>query len=105
MKELKLIFFTFSAILILLPSAVSFSHIFSDHSHKLCDNYAEHHYHEKSIDCELHHFQKNPVLELKFPEYNFDFIEYQEKLTYDYYDFLNDFEPLPFDLRGPPSIA
>lgn len=105
MKVIKNIFFVFTAVLILLPSAVSFAHLFSEHSHKLCDNYAEHHYHTESIDCELHHFQKNPALEIDFPEYEVVLVVLQEKLTFDYYQFLNDYEALAFDLRGPPAFA
>ena len=105
MKALKNIILLFGAVLILLPSAVSFSHIFLGHSHKLCDNYAEHHYHAKSVDCDLFHFQKNPALEIDIPVFTFIIFEYREKLTYDYYQFLNDYEALPFDLRGPPTIA
>ncbi|MCG9972506.1 hypothetical protein [Christiangramia crocea] len=105
MKELKDIFFVFTAILILLPSAVSFSHIFLDHSHKLCENYSEYHYHKKSIDCELHTFHKNPALQITFPEYNIVSEVTKERGIFEYYQFLNDFEPLAFDLRGPPSIA
>ncbi|TRO66596.1 hypothetical protein [Christiangramia sabulilitoris] len=105
LKVFKNIFFIFSAVLILLPSAVSFTHLFSEHSHKLCDNNAEHHYHAKSVDCELHHFQKNPALRIDFPEFQLVIVDFQEKLTFDYYRFLNDFEALAFDLRGPPAIA
>lgn len=106
MKALKNIIMVITAVLVLLPSVISFSHIFfSDHSHKLCDNYAEHHYHAKSIDCDLHDFHKNPALQLDIPEFTFIEFEYKEKLTYDYYQFLNDFEALPFDLRGPPFFA
>lgn len=105
MKVLKNIFFICTAVLILLPAAVSFSHIFSEHSHELCDNYAEHHYHDKSIDCDLHKFNKKSV-------YTFDFIDYTlvsaqnetEEIS-NYYTFINDYEPLYFDLRGPPNFT
>ena len=105
MNSLKNIFFVCAALLIMLPSAISFSHIFSGHSHKLCDNYSEKHYHSKSVDCDLYHFHKNPALEIEIPNFSFILFEYREKITYDYYQFLNEFEALPFDLRGPPSIA
>lgn len=105
MKHFKNIFFVFAAILILLPPVVSFSHIFSGHGHGLCDNYAEHHYHSKSIDCELHKFNKKSG-------YTFEFIDFtpitedsESEEIFDYYSFLNDFEPLHFDLRGPPNFA
>lgn len=104
-KYLCNIFITLTAVLILLPSGVSFSHIFSEHDHKLCDNYAEQHYHEKSIDCDLHKFQKNPALTLDLPEYQLVLEAAGTKLFFNYYEFLNDYEPLPFDLRGPPVFT
>ncbi|APG59659.1 hypothetical protein [Christiangramia salexigens] len=104
MKFLKGIFLVTTAILILLPSAVSFSHVFAGHGHKLCDNYAEHHYHQKSADCDLHKFQKNPALSLEFTDFIPSEIQCQNKPLYNYYEFLNDYQALPFDLRGPPAI-
>ena len=105
MKVFKHILIFLAANLILLPSIVSFSHIFSDHTHKLCDNYAEHHYHAKSLDCDLHKFHKNPVLIVD--NQDFDLVTFFEvsRITFDYYQFLNDYEPLNFDLRGPPGVA
>ncbi|MGA8854006.1 MAG: hypothetical protein WB492_07505 [Christiangramia sp.] len=105
MRSLKNIFFVFTAVLILLPSTVSFSHIFLGHDHKLCDNYAEQHYHKKSLDCDLHKFHKNPALSLAFPEYEIFREKSEEKLSFNYYEFLNDYEPLAYDLRGPPNVA
>lgn len=84
---------------------VSFSHIFSKHHHELCDNYAEHHYHSKAVDCDLHKFHKNPALKIELPTYELVLEDAGSKLYYNYYDFLNDFEPLPFDLRGPPAFV
>lgn len=105
MKILKNIFFICSAVLILLPGIVSFSHIFSEHSHKLCDNYAEHHYHAKSIDCDLHKFNKKSVYTFVFTDYSLVSEVTEVKEKFDYYSFLNDYEPLHFDLRGPPYFA
>lgn len=104
MQALKNIFLLFTAVLLLLPSGVSFSHIFSSHEHKLCDNYAEHHYHTKSLDCELEKFQKNPAITLELPSYETLKVSPAPTLTYDYYTFLNDYEPLHFELRGPPQL-
>ncbi|MDX1542478.1 MAG: hypothetical protein R3214_00920 [Christiangramia sp.] len=105
MKELKNIFFVFTAILILLPSAVSFSHVFTEHSHRICDNYSEYHYHKESIDCDLHKFHKNPALQIDLPEFSLVSEILEERSIFEYYKFLNDFEPLSFDLRGPPYFA
>lgn len=105
MNVLKNILLIFTAVLILLPSGVSFSHLFSDHGHSLCDNYADEHYHDKSLDCELHKFQKNPIISLDFHSFQFEEAVYTSALNYDYYQFLNDYEPLCYELRGPPAIS
>ncbi|WP_300439838.1 hypothetical protein [Christiangramia sp.] len=105
MKLFKNIFFVFTAVLIWLPSVISFSHIFTDHDHQLCDNYAEHHYHAKALDCDLHKFHKNPALSLDLPEYFLVIEENLQEELFDYYSFLNDYDPLHFDLRGPPCFA
>jgi hypothetical protein len=105
LKFLKNIFFVFSAILILLPSAVSFSHIFSGHGHELCDNYSEKHFHSKTLDCDLHNYQKKPVFSVSLPEYQLVLNSGKTQLTPEYYQFLNEYEPLHFELRGPPRFA
>jgi len=104
-KLFKNIFLIATAVLILIPSAVSFSHIFTDHDHALCDNYAEQHYHAKSIDCDLHKFHKNPALTIELPEYELVIENVAPEQIFDYYKFLNEYEPLSFDLRGPPLFA
>ncbi|TBW29072.1 hypothetical protein [Gramella sp. KN1008] len=105
MKDLKNIFLVFTAVLILLPSAVSFSHIFQEHSHKICDNYSEFHYHKESLDCDLHKFHKNPALNIDLPKYSFHHESLKERNVFEYYRFLNDYDPLGFDQRGPPLPA
>ncbi|MFV8225935.1 hypothetical protein [Christiangramia aquimixticola] len=105
MIKLRNLLLVFGAFLIVLPALISFSHVFTLHSHKLCDNYAEHHYHEKSVDCELHKFQKNSALTISLPEFDPVINETGKKLYFDFYDFLNDYEPLHFELRGPPEFA
>ncbi|MUP45824.1 hypothetical protein E0K83_08700 [Gramella sp. BOM4] len=105
MKEIKNILLVFTAFLILLPSGVSFSHVFSGHEHSVCSNYAEFHFHKKPVDCDLQKFQKNPAIQLDLQEYGLYTDLRIGKSLFDYYQFLNDFEALPFDLRGPPHTA
>lgn len=102
MDRLRNIFLIFSAALILLPQGVDFVHIFKDHGHKLCDNYAEFHYHNDSLDCELHKFQKHSSYYFQFSEYelNLPALGSQEDETS--YTFLNEFTHLSFNLRAPP---
>ncbi|UBZ06420.1 hypothetical protein LDL76_13765 [Salegentibacter mishustinae] len=105
MKVFKHIFAISLGVLLLLPAVISFSHIFSGHGHELCYNYADEHFHASSIDCELHSFHKNPALVANF--INFEpFVEKQvKKQFFDFYQFLSDYQKLPFQLRGPPATA
>jgi len=90
-------------ILLLLPTGVSFSHIFSGHGHEICVDYADKHFHENNLDCELHSFNHSPVLAADFINYE-PLVEKQvKKQFFDFYQFLSDYQKLPFELRGPPS--
>ncbi|HSP12671.1 MAG TPA: hypothetical protein VLO29_09100 [Salegentibacter sp.] len=102
MKFLKNIFSVLAVVIFLVPTAINFAHIFSKHSHEVCEHYAEEHFHTKNLDCELHQFQKNPALVVINPEFvPADQFAAKEELP-DYYQFLSDYVKLPFELRGPP---
>ena len=88
-----------------MPSALSFSHIFSGHGHELCANYADEHFHASSIDCELHSFHQNPALVASFINFETFKEKRVKKLFFDFYQFLSDYQRLPFELRGPPMSA
>ncbi|MCP9200299.1 hypothetical protein MKO06_10290 [Gramella sp. GC03-9] len=105
MNLAKNILFVFTAFLIFLPSGLSLSHIFSDHAHAVCTEYAEYHYHKKQLDCDLQKFKKDPALKIDLPRYE-PFAEISfHRFVFDYYHYLNDFEALSFSLRGPPILA
>ena len=82
--------------------AINFAHVFSGHGHELCEHYAEEHFHTKTLDCELHQFQKNPALVISVFEFPTEITEAKKGQTPDYYQFLSDYQKLPFELRGPP---
>ncbi|WP_051935713.1 hypothetical protein [Salegentibacter sp. Hel_I_6] len=105
MKIFKHIFTLLLGVLLLLPAVISFSHIFSGHGHELCVNYSDKHFHSTSLDCELHSYQQGPALAKDF--INFEpLVEKQvKKQFFDFYQFLNDYHKLPFELRGPPIAA
>ncbi|MDT0685606.1 hypothetical protein [Autumnicola psychrophila] len=103
MKSFQNIFLVLSAVLILLPSAISFAHIFSSHGHQLCDNYSESHYHAKPVDCDLYKFHKTPGLQLEFLTLEPVEIKVQQNVIFNYYQFLSDYQKLPFEQRGPPQ--
>ncbi|MBI6115250.1 hypothetical protein [Salegentibacter maritimus] len=105
MKLFKHIFVCLIAAMLLMPSALSFSHIFSGHGHELCDNYADEHFHATSIDCELHSFNNNPALIASFINFETFDEKHVKKQFFDFYQFLSDYQRLPFELRGPPMPA
>ncbi|QED37097.1 hypothetical protein FK178_04950 [Antarcticibacterium arcticum] len=101
-KEYTLIFF---AVALLFPSAVSLSHMFAHQEHEACFDFTETHYHKKTLDCELCDLRSNQLLAFKVENYQF-YIPYIPKLrSTDFYQFLSDFQKLPFALRGPPAFV
>lgn len=91
--------------LIVFPSAVDLAHIFSGHQHYTCNHYAESHFHQKTVECDLFHFQQTPF---SFPPlYSGSVIEpeVEKLLSEKKYDYLNTFQKLHFSLRAPPALA
>ncbi|MCM4157425.1 hypothetical protein [Gramella sp. AN32] len=104
MNSVKKIGLIISALVILFPPVVEFFHIFLKHDHKICDQYAEVHFHKKNVDCQLYKFHKNPILD--FEIFNYELVEFADEIQQptSYYQFLNNYEPLAFDTRGPPLL-
>lgn len=91
--------------MLLFPSAVSFAHIFSGHTHEVCINYADDHFHAKSLDCDLHSFHKNPAVVVNFVKFEPVLSNTPTLKFFDFYQFLSDYQKLPYELRGPPLSA
>ncbi|MBZ9728966.1 hypothetical protein LB467_04645 [Salegentibacter sp. JZCK2] len=102
MKIFKYITSILMGALLLLPAIISFSHTFTGHGHELCPNYADKHFHENNLDCDLHSYNQSPVLAADF--INFESVLEKEinKQFFKFYHFLNNYQKLPFELRGPP---
>lgn len=99
-QKLFLVLFTG---LILFPSAVDLAHVFSGHQHYTCNHYAESHFHQKTVDCDILHLQQNAfsfppsqAWSLFEPEVEVIPIHWE-------YDYLNTFQKLHFSLRAPPA--
>lgn len=96
---------TFSlALMLLVPSAIKFAHIFTHHNHKVCIGGQSTHIHKVDLDCDFHKFQLNQNFTL-----NNSYIELfspQEKSLeiVSQYTFLSKYQRLHFSLRGPPSL-
>lgn len=100
-KKYLLIFF---AVALLFPSAVNLSHIFTHQEHEACFDFTETHFHKKTLDCELCDLRTNKVLAFEPENYQIH-IPYIPTLgSSDFYQFLSDFQKLPFVLRGPPTM-
>ena len=98
----KYSFFLFSAAL-LFPSIVSLSHIFAHEEQEICTNYKDAHFHKKSLDCELCDLRTQNVLAFESVDCQL-FIPYIPTIkSTDFYQFLSDYQKLPFALRGPPA--
>lgn len=105
MKAFQKMFLIIFAGLLIFPSVVDLAHVFSGHKHDYCTHYAESHFHQKTVDCELFHFQQNPF---SFPPlYSWAPAELPVALIAikREYLFLSTFQKLHFSLRAPPARA
>lgn len=91
--------------LIFFPSAVDLAHIFSGHKHDYCNHYAESHFHQKTVDCNLFDFQKQTY---SFPPlYTETFIDTEVTVLPPgkEYLYLSTYQKMHFSLRAPPAVA
>lgn len=92
---------------VLLPSAVKFNHIFSHHSHKVCDNddSSDTHFHESDFDCNFYKFKLTNNLFLEIS--NFEIITKKTVSQHlsSYYISSTNYQPLSRFLRGPPQTV
>lgn len=103
MKVWHKIFLIGFAGLIIFPSVIDLAHVFSGHKHDYCNHYAQSHFHEKTVECELFHFQQNPLVFSPFPFWT---PAEQAVSVEDFkgeYLFLSTFQKLHFSLRAPPA--
>jgi hypothetical protein len=71
----------------------------------LCFNYADEHFHQSSLDCDLHSYHQSPALAADFINFEPLLEKQVKKQFFDFYQFLSDYQRLPFELRGPPMAA
>lgn len=90
--------------MLLFPTAVNFAHTFSGHGHELCVNYADEHFHESNLDCDLNSYHQSPALASDFINFESIVEKQVKKQFFEFYHFLSDYQKLPFELRGPPGI-
>tara|TARA_R110000796_G_scaffold90952_1_gene194988 strand:+ start:702 stop:1043 length:342 start_codon:yes stop_codon:yes gene_type:complete len=92
---------------VLLPSAVKFNHVFTHHSHKVCDNddSTDTHFHKSDFDCDFYKFKLRNNLFLEIA--NFEIITKKTVSQHlsSYYISLTNYKHLSRFLRGPPQIV
>lgn len=90
------------AMLLLLPTATKFLHLFVNHEHKVCTDNSTH-IHEQTLDCDYLSYQLTPQIE--FTPYEYTLLEVKNIRTenFNYYAYLSEYQQLGFALRGPPQ--
>ena len=106
MKSVLRIYLFFFMALLLSPDGIRIAHVLMDHEHFVCENYTEKHFHKDVLDCELCDFQQNnfPQVNLFFTE-EISIIQKEGLKIGGSYRFLEDYQSLPFALRGPPIVS
>lgn len=96
---------TLTLVLVLLvPTAVKFIHVFNHHRHEICNGEYQTHLHTLDLDCSFQKFKlTNPFT---IPVFSVDiFIPKQNhENIVAHYLFLSEFQHLHFSLRGPPQL-
>ena len=91
--------------LILFPSGVDLAHVFAGHQHYTCNHYAESHFHQETVDCDIFHFQQNPFSYTQFLSWSPYEARIENLPLEKEYFYLSTFQKLHFSLRAPPAEA
>ena len=105
MENFKKYIIIFSTAALLFPSIASLAHINAHHDEAACFNFSDTHLHKKSFDCELCDFRLTNFT--TFYPVSFTPVIPDSPIAnfFDSYQFLSDYQKLPFALRGPPAMA
>jgi hypothetical protein len=77
-------------------------HALENHTHQVCHSKKENHVHENVTECDFHFFKVNPTY---LPKNTFTSRAPIKKkvLIEGSYNFILDYQPLSYRLRGPPA--
>ena len=92
-------------IAVAIPTIVKFAHIFENHKHEVCTGEKATHIHEIDMECEFYKFKLNHVFSVHFDDFVFLSIEENFHIVSSQYQFISDYQRLPFSLRGPPQLV
>lgn len=93
------------SVALLLPSVINISHMFAHEKKAVCDNSSDTHLHKKAIDCELCKLHATPFFSFEIQNFNLLQPFVINRKFSNFYLFLNDYQKLSFELRGPPVYA
>ena len=102
LMKIGLILFTS---LLLFPSTVSLGHFFANHEHTYCNHYSDSHFHQENPDCDLFKFQQTSLLGCDFQQFEPYPPAVSTLRTNLFYEFVSDYQKLPYELRGPPHLS
>jgi len=93
------------AILLLLPSAVKFTHAFNHYKHEVCLGEKSTHLHKVDLNCKFYDFKLTNNYVLSDSNFNVFIPKTVCLKSTAEYVFLNTYQQLHFSLRGPPVLG
>lgn len=95
------------ALAVLMPSAVKLNHVFSHHSHHVCedDNSITTHFHETDFDCDFYKFKLTNNLYIVINNYEIIQKKIVSRELFSYYISLNNYHHTSRFVRGPPQVS
>jgi len=93
------------AILLLLPSAVKFTHAFNHYKHEVCLGEKSTHLHKIDVNCKFYDFKLTNNYVLSDSNLNVFIPKTVYLKSTTEYVFLNTYQQLHFSLRGPPALG
>lgn len=91
------------SVALLFPSVISLAHISAHQDEEACTNLSDTHFHKESLECELCDFRLTHLDTFSPAAYTTFVPPIVRVQYYDSYQFLSDYQKLPFELRGPPA--
>lgn len=93
------------AMVLLVPTAVKFAHIFAHHKHDICLGEKKTHLHEINTDCDFYKFKLTHAYTFTFFNFELFSVEENHVTIVSQYLFLSEFQRLQTSLRGPPALV
>lgn len=87
---------------ILAPTAVKLSHAIYEHESLQCTEPGAIHVHEIELDCDFQKFKLSTQYYSILVNFETKILPVELIKNSDFYSFLNNYQKLPFALRGPP---